>query len=286
MKTINELFGVRFSRLADAGAPHLKRLCAEDYNEVLADAILDAWEHRAEYDETKEQIQIWFAGFVQRARWRLRKRGQRETGRESSIERLDGLLAGNDVEHAIECGQVAAQLEAEMTADERSAADLLLSGQSVRQVSAATGMNRGKVRGIAKRLRRLNDIRPATDTPVSGARKRKTDSDDSMRKPAKIDHDIEKLLDGPKTEKADCPVCWRCCYFDGLMPVRYRASRHFEPEIRAAVFATEQRKIAIANDRLDGFEEREVAKGMRMVRTRQRYRSIVHLFPYADAAVA
>lgn len=69
---------------------------------------------------------------------------------------------------------------------------------------------------------------------------------------APIDHEIEKLLSGPRVGMKDCPPCWRCMYFEGWTPnmERYRPPTHVDPEIQEALFNIEARKIAI------GFGER------------------------------
>lgn len=61
-----------------------------------------------------------------------------------------------------------------------------------------------------------------------------------------IDHEIERLLRLPQHERSDCPSCWRCRWYDGLTPVAWAPTPFASAEVRAAVEATERRKIEIA----------------------------------------
>lgn len=72
---------------------------------------------------------------------------------------------------------------------------------------------------------------------------------DSERGKAPIDHEIERLLRRPRHERADCPSCWRCRWYDGLRPGTWRPRPFADPEVAAAVRAVEQRKIEIAGAR-------------------------------------
>lgn len=62
-----------------------------------------------------------------------------------------------------------------------------------------------------------------------------------------IDHEIEKLLSGPRVGMKDCPPCWRCMYFEGWTPNmdRYKQPTHVDPEIAEALREIERRKINI-----------------------------------------
>lgn len=62
----------------------------------------------------------------------------------------------------------------------------------------------------------------------------------------RIDHEVERLLQRPKHERADCPSCWRCRWYDGLTPAAWAPPTLASPEVRAAVDAVERRKIEIA----------------------------------------
>lgn len=73
-------------------------------------------------------------------------------------------------------------------------------------------------------------------------------SDSSRERRSRIDHDIERLLRRPKHGRADCPSCWKCRYFDGFKPDNWKPPTWIDPEVRAAVEATEREKIRIANE--------------------------------------
>jgi hypothetical protein len=66
-----------------------------------------------------------------------------------------------------------------------------------------------------------------------------------------IDHAIETLLRRPRHARADCPPCWKCCYFAGWLPPEYAPSAYANPEIQAAVRAIEERKIEIARSAIE-----------------------------------
>lgn len=100
--------------------------------------------------------------------------------------------------------------------------------------------------GLTKRklARLLGELPPLIERPATPTR-----APLPRNERAPIDHAIEKMLRRPSSERADCPVCWRCCYFQGLTPKRYAPPKIVDPEIRAAVTATEARKIIIAGGR-------------------------------------
>jgi hypothetical protein len=70
---------------------------------------------------------------------------------------------------------------------------------------------------------------------------------------SKIDHEIEQLLRRPKHERADCPSCWRCRWYDGLTPVAWAPPSHANSDVRLAVEAIERRKIKIAGGDPDDY---------------------------------
>lgn len=72
---------------------------------------------------------------------------------------------------------------------------------------------------------------------------------------AAIDHEIEKLLRRPKHERADCPSCWRCRWYDGLAPVAWAPPHFASDEVRAAVDAVERRKIEIAGAHPEDYDQ-------------------------------
>ena len=80
-----------------------------------------------------------------------------------------------------------------------------------------------------------------------GLTPRTIDSDESYIGKPPIDHEIEKLLSGPRVGMKDCPPCWRCMYFEGWTPnmSRYKVPTHVDPEIEQALREIERRKINI-----------------------------------------
>jgi DNA-directed RNA polymerase specialized sigma24 family protein len=238
---LKDFFGPHLSRCAAAAGRYLRNLPPADRDDVLADALLSSWEDRAEFDPTKEALEVWFEHKAKVARQRLGRQTRRHVA-----EQLNELLsAPDDPAFAAEAAQTVESLADGLPESQREALSRLAAGHSVRAVSIGLHLNRGAVRTLKKRLRRLQDISPRRSFAQPTARR--TDSDNDLRGLAPIDHEIEKLLHRPTTERADCPVCFRCSWFDGVLPVKYGEPRHADAEIRAAVRAIEERKIEIAN---------------------------------------
>lgn len=97
----------------------------------------------------------------------------------------------------------------------------------------------GRVQAALEAIEKLSPDR-------SGVRSAASDRREWSGK-APIDHEIEKLLSGPRVGMKDCPPCWRCMYFEGWTPNmdRYKAPTHVDPEIQQALREIEARKITI-----------------------------------------
>jgi hypothetical protein len=240
------LFGVDFKRLAAAAAPYLKRVRGDLRQEILAEAICEAWAHREEFNPVETQILVWFSGYVLQVKWRLESRRRSRVG---ALDRLEKILNTEDPEFAAEATQAAEQVEASLVGEEREAANLLLAGESIKRVASAVHLTRGHVRSVQKRLRQLTDLQSTTSSVLADPRRERS-SDNDTRKPAKIDHDIEHLLRGPKLGTKDCPVCHACCYFEHVQPAKgFRFRRLADPILRRAVLRPAVRKRRIANSK-------------------------------------
>lgn len=79
-------------------------------------------------------------------------------------------------------------------------------------------------------------------------------SDNARKGKAPIDHEIERILRRPKHERADCPSCWRCRWYDGLTPAAWRRTLCADKELEDAIYNVERRKIEIAGRDIEEYE--------------------------------
>jgi len=102
---------------------------------------------------------------------------------------------------------------------------------------------------LKARLRKLRHLLPDKVERIKVLRTVAARESDNVRQgPApKIDQELAALSQ-PRKSGADCPVCWKCMWFEGFRPKIYkqRTTTPADPEIQAAIWATEQRKIDIA----------------------------------------
>jgi len=242
-RAITALFGVDFKRLSDAAAPYLKRVRGNLRQEIIAEAVCDAWERREEFDPTASQILLWFSGFVLQAKWKLESRRR---SRGQALSRLEKVLTTEDPEFAAEVAQAAERVEGSLVHEEHEAAELLLAGESIKHVASVVHLTRGHVRSVQKRLRQLTSLQ-STALAAPNLPQKERSSDHDARKPAQIDHDIEALLRGPRLGLKDCAVCFQCCYFEHIKPPKGFHLRYLsEPTVRRAVARTAVRKRRVA----------------------------------------
>lgn len=114
--------------------------------------------------------------------------------------------------------------------------------ERVRQV--ARGRNRDNWRELARRSYRALEQLERLSPGRSGAQRVTSDRSTYGKPP--IDHEIERLLRRPRHERADCPSCWRCRWYDGLTPGAWQRTRFASAEVEEAVYNIERRKIEIA----------------------------------------
>jgi hypothetical protein len=231
-----EQFAIMLGRASKRGRRYLKWLSAADRDDVIGAAILSCWEARESYDPAKQSLDDWFSEHLKLARRQFKKQP-----RHISTEKLAELIAPEDTERAIETQQAAAELEASLTDVERQVAALIGQGYSIRDIRTMVSAPASVTRRMFAKLRRLNDLLPAPQY-IAPPRAKPRDSDEL----APIDHEIERMLRRPATERADCPICWRCAYFMGLLPTNYQPAKIADKDVECAVHATERDKIRIA----------------------------------------
>ena len=229
------------ARLADGAAPHLRGLPMRERDAVLAAALTrvaattDA--ELAELTRKGGTLLTFFCGHVEFAR-----RQMHPDERRACLRSFDAMVAGNGANFNGLFDGVAEEL----TSEEQKAAAMLYRGESVRQVAAGSGMNRGAVRALQKRLRKLQRLHPDVE-PTAFTSARKPEADRDTRGLAQIDVDIAGL-EFPPWQGAECPPCIHCLWFEGYRPSnRHRvAGDAVSAEVRAAQEAVYARKVEIS----------------------------------------
>lgn len=237
-----DAFVLQLSRASKRGSRHLRGLSAADRDDVIATAIVACWENRNEFDQQKWTLEDWFGDCLKAARRTLTKDYHRR-----STEDLEGIAAANSTERDASAQVSLAQLRRNLTRQEREIADLLGKGCSVVYIVATLDVSTHTVRTLQKRLKKAIRNMLPDDTLPNFAESPLKLSEDRDIQPAAIDHALHAMLGGPQLGK-ECPPCWRCCWFLGYLPPVYVPSQVVDAEVRAAVRATEQRKIEIANN--------------------------------------
>lgn len=239
MTSAADTFVIALGRASKRANRHLRGLQAADRDDVTAAAIATCWEQRESFDAGKISLDDWFSQHVRNAR----RDFQRQYRHVSSAD-LAELVAPDDPAREAEVYEVAEVLADTLgSADKGAIAGMIMANYTVKEICAATGKSTPVVRAYIERLRRLRDMLPDEAQPRQYFPAKQEEGERGL---AAIDHEIEKMLRRPKTERADCVVCWKCCYFLGLLPKRYSPDRIIEEEVRCAVHATEARKIEIA----------------------------------------
>jgi RNA polymerase sigma factor (sigma-70 family) len=243
MNNAPEQFAIELGRAAKKCGHLLRQLRPVDRDDAIASAMLECWEHR-EARDPEVTLDVWFADAL-RASIRHIKRSTRSRG--YSDMKLEEIASPDSTARSAEAHIFAEQLVLQLTHREQQVATRLAEGYSLAEIADEFKLTRLAIKKITRKLRKLStDI--SDDNPrvpyAPGP-----DSDHTEREPAPIDHAIEQLLRRPVTERADCPPCWKCMYFEGWTPIQYKPPTLVEPEVQAAVAATEARKIAIGEGR-------------------------------------
>jgi hypothetical protein len=199
--------------------------------------LLSAWETRETYDP-KTALEDWFTEHLRAARRNL-KSGSSQV----SIDRLAELVAPDNVEREVQMQQAATRFLDSLEETEKEIVERLMDGERWSVVCEDVGASVKHVKALSNKLRYLRSYLPdATHAARASATRRESDE------AAPIDHEIERMLRRGATTTADCPLCWRCMYFDGWTAAHYAFKPLAEAEVSEAVRAVEARKIEIANE--------------------------------------
>ena len=211
-----DTFVIELGRAAKRALRLLRGLNAADRDDVLATALLSAWEDRA---NAVGDLDTWFRDHVRLARSELpsntRTRG-------ISAETLNRMANADTTEREAALSQLAYRITAEVDAADQPLLEMYAQGYSCTEIAtriqASPTFVRRRLRTVRSRLGPLRAWLP--DLPRIAETTRPAAAPDDAEPPA-IDHAIEKMLRRPKTPRSDCPVCWRCCWFDGLAPHKH-----------------------------------------------------------------
>jgi RNA polymerase sigma factor (sigma-70 family) len=237
--TMAEMFVVSLAKASRRTKRHLRGLSRDDKDDVLATAILWCWENRATYNPAVP-LDDWFVGAIKNAR-RSFERGEAR----NSAELTEAIAVPDDASWSIELRQAANLMIRSMDVRDKRIVQLRMEGLESEEIHSLTNI---PLRTIERKLARLRSMLPEREPQEFGKRSANIqDSDSSSQELAPIDREIERLEMNPHADQ-DCPPCWLCKWFDGYLPAQRRALRMeiVEPEVRAAVLATEARKIEIA----------------------------------------
>lgn len=213
----------------------LRGLSAADRDDAAAAAMLECWERRATF--TNEGAEQFVYNALRRA-VRYIKSAQR-VGNYAELKLME-LRSVDDT--ALEAAARSAVERMTLTKVERGVAMSIAEGYSSLEIAERQEIAISEVARVRRKLRKFKDMMPTADIDKTFQRR---DADEDTRPLASIDHEIEQLLRRPAHTTADCPVCWRCMYFEGFTPKRYAPPALVDDEMRAVVEAIEARKIHI-----------------------------------------
>jgi hypothetical protein len=240
MTGVAESFVVALARASKRGSYHLRRLRPADRDDVIATALAWCWENRSKYDPSFT-LEKWFDMALKDARARF-------FGGGSKRKKVDPVVTAVEFNEGMarrlpDAAEVAAEMEGEVKAALRK---LTLSErqQIYRAAMDQTPLPRHLRAHLAifrKRIPRRFGLIKVLRTASA------VESDFAVAPPARIDVELARI-GAPGLHGADCPPCWRCKWYYGYAPIRYsqRVTVKADPEVQAAIWATEARKIEIA----------------------------------------
>jgi DNA-directed RNA polymerase specialized sigma24 family protein len=242
--TLDQAFmKTHFNRLAKVAARLTGRLPIVAREEIFSASILWMLEHPYSFDPERGEgalegrLVAWFAGIVKNERRRF-LRQELPAGRADALEKL---AADSDTAAEVEVPDIVASLPPK--AQEAVAAFML--GDSLRTVAAATGMNRGELRALKKRLR--FQLRTAPVTLQHGCRRTPpTDSEAEHEHSSRIDRDLARIDNTtPPRHGAECAPCLLCLWFEGFKGAKDPGTAA-NVEMRSAIAGTYYRKVEIS----------------------------------------
>lgn len=243
MTSASEAFVVQLARVSEHAKRQLRGLSSVDRDDVISMAVLWCWEHRNQY-KPELSLEMWFTGAMRDAR----KKFTTEEERQGHVT-LD-VMQSLDPEAQAMSAQSLKNLNAHLKRDEKKIASLIAQGYTRAEVRERLGgLDNQTFARVKAKVRELrpDDGRPMLVHGPSGATHVRPDSESGTAPnvPSSIDRAIARL-DFPPHEGADCPPCWKCCYFLGFKPRNYKPTKLADEQVQVAVRATEAEKIRIA----------------------------------------
>jgi DNA-directed RNA polymerase specialized sigma24 family protein len=209
-----EQFVIALGRAVKFSLRSLSGLSTADRDDVTAAALLAAIEDQAAAPVVG--LDDWFREKVRAARRDL------QTSRNPLVRaKLSDMASAEDLERDAALTQLADRITAEVDIEDQPLLEMYAQGFTCAEIAARIQATptyvRRRLRTVRGRLgplrKWLPDLPRVTETPHL--------SDSADDAPPPIDHAIEKMLRRPKTPRSDCPVCWRCCWYDGLAPHKH-----------------------------------------------------------------
>ena len=203
-------FIVELGRASKRSARLLRGLSRADADDVLGAALLAAWEQRG---TVGTDVNAWFTGLLRTARDEL------STSRGGRL-RLATTASQDDTERAAALAELTERIDAELDDNDKPLLDLYAGGYTCAEIAArihgTPTFVRRRLRSIRNRIGPLRKWMPDLSIAIA----QPTAPPEDAEAPP-IDHEIEKLLRRPAHRTADCPVCWRCSWFEGLAPPKH-----------------------------------------------------------------
>jgi hypothetical protein len=247
-----EIFTMQLARAAAKqanGFLRARHLQKADRDDIIAAAMLWCWENRDNYSLTTT-LETWFMNAVRHAYQSMQRKELA-----SYEESLEGLATGPDPTfNTVAAEQAALVLVEALPPIYKEIAAHTMEGYTHREI-VKKGYPHDIVKDTHKRIKQLRRLIPdesfgdwltnnsRTEVPLN------FDDIDASKNFSKIDKQLSAQLDfPPKHNDKDCPVCWRCKWFEGYLPgskvsVRLKIGN---TEVNEAVKNVEARKIEIA----------------------------------------
>lgn len=246
MTSAGEVFVLQLARASRKANRFVRHLQRADREDILAAALMWCWKNRESYSLTAT-LEQWFVGAVRNA-YRDWQNGEATEAAESiaEIPTGDTTAANAEVESS-------AQALIRALPSEYKKVALMLARGLTRDEMMARGISRDTYDATRVRIKQLRRLLPEPHEFRAAIVRVKPPDSDSTTPVSNIDREIEELEAMPKHGK-DCPPCWRCKWFEGYMPGAHVPMRMpiIEPEVSAAVSATEGEKVRIAQEVRDG----------------------------------
>lgn len=244
-----EVFVRELARASRRAMSYLYRrgISSADRNDIVAGALAWCWENRESYSLTIA-IEAWFGNAVKDS-YKTWRRGELKNKSES----LADIPTGDDTQGRAEALEAAQKLLTALPEAYRMVATLQMQGVTKSEMTER-GISKRIIDAARARIKQLRRLMPddheyrrvLRSAPLSGEHT-------AQYGQTAIDQEIEQL-EFPPPQGADCPPCWRCCWFYGFLPAGHLSVRMkiVEPEVRDAVANTEAEKVRIATGVRDG----------------------------------